>query len=218
MANGFHSKEYTIDVVAKPIIGSFEVACTYPAYTGKHNEVLKNMGDLVIPAGTKLSWKFNTQNVESISLTVNDSAYNVKRTGDAEFTFSKSFLQSAQYTIKVSNSNVKDADSVSYSLNVTPDLYPVIAVKEKNDSATQKYFYYIGEISDDYGLRKLTFNYQLTRSDSTSSVTKELDVPFTPGASSVSLRGFSPSETADSSHVTSPVASYREINPSIRQA
>jgi len=183
-ANGFHSKEYTIDVVAKPIIAGFEVACTYPSYTGKHNEVLKNMGDLVIPAGTKLSWKFNTQNVEAISFAVGDSVYQAKHSGETEFTFSKSFLQSSSYTLKVSNNNVKDADSVSYSLNVTPDLYPVIVVKEKNDSATQKYFYYIGEISDDYGLRRLTFNYQLTRSDSTTSVNKEIDVPFTAGASS----------------------------------
>ena len=183
-ANGFHSKEYTIDVVAKPVVSGFEVACTYPAYTRKQNEVLKNMGDLVIPAGTKLSWKFNTQNVETISFAVGDSSCNVKRTGDAEFVFSKVFLQSTQYTVKVSNSNVKNADSVSYSLNVMPDLYPVIVVKEKNDSATQKYFYYIGEVSDDYGIRKLTFNYQLTRADSTSSVTKEVDVPFTPGADS----------------------------------
>lgn len=183
-ANGFRSKEYTIDVVAKPVIANFEVACIYPAYTGKHNEVLKNMGDLVIPAGTKLSWRFNTQNVDAINFAIGDSAYNVKHNGEAEFFFSKTFLQSAQYTLKVSNKNVRDADSVSYSLNVTPDLYPVIAVKEKNDSATQKYFYYVGEISDDYGLRNLTFNYQLVRADSAAAIVKSINVPFTAGASS----------------------------------
>lgn len=108
----------------------------------------------------------------------------MKRSGEAEFVFSKTFLQSAQYTLKVSNKNVPDADSVSYSLNVTPDLYPVIAVKEKNDSATQKYFYYVGEISDDYGLRNLTFNYQLVRADSATAIVKSINVPFTAGASS----------------------------------
>ncbi len=183
-ANGFRSKEYTIDVVAKPVIAGFEVACNYPPYTGKQNEVLKNMGDLVIPAGTKLSWKFNTQNVEGISFSLGDSLYQAKQSGETEFIFSKTFLQSSAYTIKVSNSNVRDADSVAYSLNVTPDLYPVIDVMEKNDSATQKYYYYVGQISDDYGLRKLTFNYQLQRSDSTSSVTKSIEVPFAPGISS----------------------------------
>ncbi len=184
LANGFRSKEYTIEIVAKPVVASFEVICDYPAYTGKQDEVLKNMGDLVIPAGTRLSWKFNTQNAEAVSFAVGDSVYNAKRSGETEFVFTKSFLQSSQYVVKVSNSNVKDADSVSYSLNVTPDLYPVIVVREKNDSATQKYYYYIGEISDDYGIRRLTFNYELTRADSSTSTTKSLDVPFSAGASS----------------------------------
>jgi hypothetical protein len=184
-ANGFRSKEYVLDVVAKPVVSGFEVICDYPAYTGKKDETLNNMGDLVVPAGTKLTWRFSTQNVEAIAFVLGDSAYNIKRSGDNEFLFAKSFLQSANYTVKVSNQNVKDADSATYSLNVTPDLYPVIAVNEKRDSAAQKYFYYIGEISDDYGLRKLTFNYQITRADS-SDVTsmKSLDVPFSSGLSS----------------------------------
>ncbi len=48
-ANGFFSKPYQIDVVAKPIIASFDVVCDYPAYTGKADEVVKNMG-LVKPS------------------------------------------------------------------------------------------------------------------------------------------------------------------------
>lgn len=183
-ANGFRSAEYLLEVVAKPVVASFEIVCDYPTYTGKQDEVLKNLGDLIVPAGTKLTWRFNTQNVESVGFQLGDSLYAAKRTGDGEFVFSKSFLQSALYTIKVSNSNVKDADSVSYSLNVTPDLYPIIAVQERNDSATQKYFYYVGEVSDDYGLRNLTFNYQLTRADSATSINKSLDVNISRGNSS----------------------------------
>lgn len=181
-ANGFRSKEYTLDVVAKPVVASFEVICDYPAYTGQADETLKNMGDLVVPAGTKLTWRFNTQNVESVDFVLQDTVHAIKRTGDDEFIFSKSFLQSAQYGVRVSNTNVKNADSVSYSLNVTPDLYPVIAVNEKRDSAAQKYFYYIGEISDDYGLRRLSFNYEITRADSgANNVMKSVDVPFAAG-------------------------------------
>ena len=184
-ANGFHSKEYTLNVVAKPIVAGFEIACLYPSYTGKQNETVKNLGDLVVPAGTKLSWKFNTQNVEELKFIIGDSAYAVKRSGDAEFTFTKSFMQSAGYTLKVSNANVKDADSVSYSLNVVPDLYPVITVNEKHDTALQKYFYYNGEVSDDYGVRRLTFNYQISRADSgATDVNKSLDIPITAGLAS----------------------------------
>lgn len=184
-ANGFHSKEYTLAVVAKPVVTGFEVRCEYPPYTGKHNELINNMGDLVVPAGTKLTWRFNTQNVDEVKFVLGDSIYNVKRSGDAEFTFAKTFLQSAQYVLKVSNANVKDADSVAYSLNAVPDLYPVITVEEKKDTALQKYFYYSGEASDDYGLRRLTFNYQITRADSSAtSPMKSVDVAVGSGPSS----------------------------------
>ena len=184
-ANGFHSKEYTLNVVAKPIVAGFEIACVYPPYTGKKNETVKNLGDLIVPAGTKLSWKFNTQNVEEIKFLIGDSSYPVKRSGESEFAFSKTFMQSTAYVLKVSNANVKDADSVSYSLNVTPDLYPVISVNEQHDSVTKKYFYYNGEVSDDYGVRRLTFNYQITRSDSgATNVNKSLDIPISTGLSS----------------------------------
>lgn len=181
-ANGFRSKEYTLDVVAKPVVASFEVTADYPAYTGKADEVLKNIGDLVIPEGTKLNWRFNTQNVEAIRFILGDSAYTLKQSDDDEFTFSKAFMQSTQYMLKVSNNSIKDADSVSYSLNVVPDLYPVLTVNEKRDSAVQKYFYYIGEASDDYGLRRLSFNYQITRADSSASaINKSIDVPMSAG-------------------------------------
>jgi len=184
-ANGFHSKEYTLSVVAKPVVAGFEIRCEYPSYTGKQNETVKNLGDLIVPAGTRLSWKFNTQNVEELKFFIGDSSYAVKRTGDAEFSFAKTFMQSAGYTLKVSNANVKDADSVSYSLNVTPDLYPVISVNEQHDSASQKYFYYAGDVSDDYGVRRLTFNYQITRADSgAENVSKSMEVPVAAALSS----------------------------------
>jgi hypothetical protein len=184
-ANGYHSKEYTLLVVAKPVISGFEVKCDYPSYTGKKNEVIKNMGDLVVPAGTKLTWQFNTQNVDAISFLLGDSTYSIKRSGSSQFTFSKSFLQSTAYALRVSNTNISDADSVSYSLNVVPDLYPVITVNEQRDSAGQKYFYYTGEVSDDYGVRNLTFNYEITRADSAASnVMKSVNVSIPGGTSS----------------------------------
>lgn len=185
LANGFRSKEMAVVVLAKPTVSGFEVSCDYPAYTGKQDEVIKNMGDLVIPAGTKLTWRFTTQSVEQVNMVFADSAYPAKQLSGNEFLFSKTFTQSISYIVKVANKEVREADSASYSLNVLPDLYPVIAVQEKNDSAASKYFYYIGEISDDYGLRNLTFNYQIIREDSlTPSSSKSLTVPFSAGKSS----------------------------------
>lgn len=184
-ANGFYSKEYILAVVAKPVVAGFEITASYPAYTGKQNEVIKNAGDLVVPAGTKLSWNLDAKNTDAIQFVLGDSVYNMTRSGDENFSFSKTFFLGSSYTIRVSNKNVQNADSISYALNVTPDLYPVINVQEKKDSANDRYTYYLGDISDDYGLKRLTFNYTIQKADSENrAISKTLDIPYTLGTSS----------------------------------
>lgn len=182
-ANGFKSKDFTLSVIAKPVITGFEIFAEYPAYTGKQNETIKNAGDVVVPCGTKLSWRFEARNTDEILFKLGDSLYPTKKTGDNTYTFAKTMMTGGAYGIKVSNQEVKNADSVSYSMGVTPDLYPVINVQENRDSANDHFFYYLGDISDDYGLKRLTFNYQITRADSAAAnVSKTLDVPFNAGA------------------------------------
>ncbi len=182
-ANGFKSKDFILDVIAKPVVSGFEIAAEYPPYTGKQNETIKNAGDLVVPYGTRLTWKFEARNTDEIRFKLGDSIYQTKRVSDGVFTFTKTAYQGSNYTIKVSNATVKDADSVAYALGVTPDLYPVINVDERRDSTNDKFFYYLGDISDDYGLKRLTFNYQITRADSGAvNMSKTVDVPFSGAA------------------------------------
>lgn len=163
-ANGFDSKPYDIDVLEKPNILSFEVALDYPAYTGRKDEVLNNTGDLVVPAGTQIDWDFIAQNTEAIGMRFSGSALEEsKRMSEEAFTISKRVLRDGMYTVFVSNKNLPNADSVSYSITVQPDLYPTIQVKKYQDSLNRKLVYFAGEASDDYGLRSLTFNYQIER-------------------------------------------------------
>ena len=182
-ANGFKSKDFTLSVIAKPVITAFEIKAEYPPYTGKQNEPIKNAGDVVVPCGTRLSWRFEARNTNEIMFKLGDSLYHTVKVDDGTYTFTKVMMEGSSYGIKVSNQEVKNADSVSYSLGVTPDLYPTVNVQENRDSANDHFFYYLGDISDDYGLRKLTFNYQITRVDSgAENVSKTVDVPFSPGA------------------------------------
>jgi hypothetical protein len=182
-ANGFKSKEFTLNVVSKPVITAFEIVAEYPPYTGKKNETIKNSGDLVVPQGTRLKWRFEARNTNEIMFKLGDSLYPTIRENDNTYTYSHTAMQGSSYGIKVSNQQVKNADSVSYSLGVTPDLYPTINVQENRDSANDHFFYYLGDISDDYGLRKLTFNYQVTKADSgAQNISKSVDVPFNAGS------------------------------------
>ena len=67
-ADGFYSEEFTLEALPNPVLMSFRVDLNYPSYINKLDETLQNTGDLVIPAGTKVRWTFNTQNTEHIKM------------------------------------------------------------------------------------------------------------------------------------------------------
>ncbi len=184
-ANGFYSKEFTLDVVAKPIIKRFALIADYPAYTGKPDETIENAGDITVPAGTRLTWKINTQSVSALYYSFGDTGRAATASSDGFYTFSKTVLSTLRYSLKLSSADIQNADSMAYSISVVPDLYPQITVAEKRDSMNDRFFYYLGEISDDYGLKRLTFNYQIIRADKDAEgVNKSMEVAFQPGTSS----------------------------------
>lgn len=159
-AVGFNSKEYKLDVLPKPMVLSFKIALDYPAYTGRKDEVLENIGDLQIPEGTKAIWDFSTKSTSEIGIALGDSVYYANQQGKNHFTFVKAFKQSTLYTLKVSGEGVQDADSITYSIQVSPDQYPSITMQQLEDSVAKSYIYFTGELSDDYGLSRLVFKYK----------------------------------------------------------
>jgi hypothetical protein len=164
-AEGFYSQPYELNVVPKPLLLDFEARMEYPAYTGKKNEMLKNIGDMTVPAGTRIQWKFNTRNVEKLSLFFNNEPQTAEKTSDDSYQTLKRFLQSEVMTLKTANGHMQSNDSVRYAINVIPDTYPQIDFKQRKDSLSAKLFYFIGELNDDYGISKLTFNYRFTESE-----------------------------------------------------
>jgi uncharacterized protein DUF4175 len=169
-ADGFTSKEYELIALPNPVLLNFDIALAYPKYLNKKDEVIKNTGDLVVPAGTKLSWNFNTENTRQLRLNFNDTSFAVSPDAENTFHYSTRFFRDKTYSITTANQFLKSKDSVTYSINVIPDAYPQISVSEKKDSMSTKRIYFRGEIKDDYGFSKLTFNYRfITNNDSASS-------------------------------------------------
>jgi hypothetical protein len=162
--NNFNSKGFTLHVVPKPAITGFDVLLDYPAYTGKQDETLKNIGDLTLPAGTKVQWQFYTKNTEQLLMSFSDSTQNNLQTNDKGFSFSRSFKQSSNYKIKVSGKEMPEGDSVLYAVNIIPDQYPTIFLEAFRDSVTNQYVYFSGEIADDYGISKLLLKYKIISS------------------------------------------------------
>ncbi len=150
-------------VLKKPNLVSFSVQLDYPSYTGRRDETLQNIGDLVIPAGTDVTWDFNTLNTEQLQLKFSDNKMTeTKRKGEDLFSVRRQVNTNLGYGLFLANSQMPGQDSVSYSINVIPDLYPTISVESFPDTTNTQLVYFVGSAGDDYGFTGLTFNYQIT--------------------------------------------------------
>lgn len=173
LADGYASREYELKTIPNPAILNFNVSLLYPAYTGKQAEQLSNIGDLTIPAGTRVKWEFNTRNAESVSMAFRDTL--IKLTHDKNlFSYSGLFLKNTDYIVKPSNEFMESREPMAYSISVIPDLYPIIQTEEQQDSLTSQMFYFKGLVRDDYGFSKLTFNYRFIKTSTENLRSKDL--------------------------------------------
>jgi hypothetical protein len=165
-AGPYQSEEYTLRVMPRPIVLNFDIALDYPAYTGKNDETLENTGDLVIPEGTKATWKFYTRDTRNVLIRMGEVKENVIASGGNTFSISKTFTESMLYSIMPENEFMRsNRDSISYSISVVKDAYPVISVEQEKDSVFDKRIYFTGGVRDDYGFSKLAFNIRKINAD-----------------------------------------------------
>lgn len=160
-AGGFSSKAYKIDIALKPSLVGYTATVTYPKYLNIPSETIRNIGELSVPQGTIIEWKFNTRNVQKMELLPEGAVFEDKSN---KISFKRRFMKSGLIKIKTSNEEVAQGDSVFYQINVIPDDYPSIDVERKNDSLSNKLFYFLGDIADDHGFTKLQFNYTYKKS------------------------------------------------------
>tara|TARA_A100000171_G_C2140463_1_gene155213 strand:+ start:17564 stop:21025 length:3462 start_codon:yes stop_codon:yes gene_type:complete len=157
-ANKVTSKPYTLDVLKTPSLVAFEMFLDYPSYTGKRDETLKSTGNATIPEGTRVTWKVNTKNTREVNLKTKDSTYFFTEK-EQEFTYNKGVYQKLDYAITTSNDFLKEYENLSFTLGVVRDAYPEIEVQSKQDSTDSQLTYFLGRVSDDYGLSKLRLVY-----------------------------------------------------------
>jgi hypothetical protein len=170
--NGFASVPYQIKVNLKPVLLHFDAELNYPAYLHKKNETVVNAGDLTLPAGTTVNWKFHTQNTTALLFKIDGSNKTIQPSNDDLFEHRERILKSTAYNVSPLNNAVKRSDSGSYRINVIDDEAPSIEVQEKPDSVSMKAFYFNGRIQDDHGFSSLTFHYKTVGKGAERPVTK----------------------------------------------
>lgn len=165
LANGFTSKEFTLRVVPKPTLLNFDIRVNYPDYTGITDITLENTGDLLVPEGTNLEWVFNTENTDRIELFFAEQKIQASKDGGDRYTAERRAMQNEPYKIGIANEQVYAKDTIAYTITVIPDAHPQITAEQFVDSTDDKFLYFLGQTSDDYGCRALNFQYTIEGRD-----------------------------------------------------
>ncbi|UBM57498.1 ATPase [Marinilongibacter aquaticus] len=160
-AAGFNSKMYKIDVLNRPELLSFDIEALYPAYLHKAPEKLKNVGNLVVPQGTKIHWNFRTSYADSLYLAFNQSGiFEANTEQNNEFGFTHRAMFSEEYEVGLKNKAQENDEKIAYYINVIPDERPKINVEEIRDSVLYQYIALGGNISDDYGFDRFELKFK----------------------------------------------------------
>ena len=131
----------------------------YPNYIGKKNEIINNTGNAIIPEGTVINWKLYTKQTDTVRFINKDSSYLFSKE-DSYFNLKKKINSTQDYIISTSNALIKNYENLSYTLEVIKDQFPDIKLLSKPDSLNNQIIYFLGKVSDDYGLSKLQLVYK----------------------------------------------------------
>lgn len=167
------SKEFLLKVHALPVIIDFDMVLDFPDYTGMINDTIDNTGDIVIPEGTNVNWKFYTKDADDLFIHLKDSTRKLNIEENNTATFSDSFKTNEEYLVYAENKYLTGKDTLDYFINIIEDQYPEIEVQEAED--TLQYFrkFFTGVIADDYGFSNLKF---FIETDDSVLVEKSLDI------------------------------------------
>lgn len=154
------TREHILKVLPKPIILSFSTIVDYPGYTGRADEVLDNTGDLSVPEGTMVRWKFQIRDAESLRLLLGNKPSELLPEGGSVSSERLRVMENIEYSVSVRNSWMVSPDSLEYRILAIPDAWPQIMVEEYRDSVFDRRLYFRGMTKDDYGFKRLEFHAQ----------------------------------------------------------
>ena len=157
-ANGVRSRLYKLNVIKIPTIVDFEMYADYPAYTGKKDETIINTGNALIPEGTNITWHIKTKQTDTLTF-FNGNQVPFKKIKENNFLITKKVANKLQYQISSSNQHLKDYEKLTYTIDVVKDEFPKINVKSDIDSVSRGPIQFAGQLSDDYGIKKLQLVY-----------------------------------------------------------
>ncbi|WP_064967194.1 DUF4175 family protein [Tenacibaculum ovolyticum] len=158
-ANTIESQIFKITTINTPTIQNISLKLKYPWYIKKKNEIIENTGNLNVPQGTIVQWLVKTSETDTVSYIENKKRTNFTQEETGNFIFKKQIKQAVNYKITTTNKNLKDYEQLQFTIDVIKDEYPLITVKSNIDSISRGNAQFVGQISDDYGFKKMELVY-----------------------------------------------------------
>ena len=162
----YSSEQFHLKVLPKPSIFNFDLELEFPAYLNKKDELVESTGDIVVPEGTKLNWRFYANNSKQLvfmdNTTTNISSANSKTL----FEHSLIAIHDFSYSVFGISEHGLHSDTLDYSVNVIKDDKPSIVIDNMQQENLLGYILTAGSISDDYGFSSLRYYYRKSESES----------------------------------------------------
>lgn len=158
---GFYSRQYKLKVIQKPVLQSFRLHLDYPAYINKQDEQISSLGDITVPAGTRVDWFFSAEHADVVAMRFGNGPLEPMNFESDQFRGQFRFMQDTSYSLVLLNSKTGAGDTFSYYVKVLTDQYPTIQIQEHRDSVTGTQILLDGSAGDDYAISKVLFHYNL---------------------------------------------------------
>lgn len=176
VANGFESKNFTVDLLQKPIIESIQLSVSYPKHTGITPKIFDNAGSISVPEGSLIDWKIDVKNLKELDVVFHDTIISLNTTISNKYNFSRKFYQSESYVLALSSEDIKNADSLTYEISIIKDAFPTIEIDEQVDSTNSLKRFIQGQVSDDYGFKSLSVVIQVEGKDTSYVKTEGIGI------------------------------------------
>ena len=161
-AESITSSEYKIEVVSRPSLSLFNLELEFPKYLKREKEQLENSGNVSVPEGTIVKWKFDTDNTDEVKLNFPelDIYEKAKRSSNGTFSYEQKISKSSRYSIQLKNEYSLNRDSLVFAVEAVKDRYPEITLDQYQDTVLFKSLVLGGNITDDHGFSRLSIFYQ----------------------------------------------------------
>ena len=167
-AAGVTSGDYELVCHPDPQVVEFRMVLSYPAYTGRENETLVDLGDAAVPEGTTVRWLFQTRDAGLLTFIVDSVGQELAAGMNGRVEVSRRVMRTVDYGFAVSNEFERVSDTLRYTLSAIADAVPMIAVEELTDSLHPDRKLFRGRIKDDYGFSRLVFTHKTTNPTDTT--------------------------------------------------